>query len=662
LKIITLPTTFNRLIRGINYFYINIIATTILLQFFIYILEDKMKTILRLFIVYGLISIFTFSFFFGFSKKGEKWTIYSNIGDVASIIFKQDQLLLGTTGGLVLWNIEDKTYKKFTTIDGLGDNRIGYFCFDSSEILWIGSYNSITKFDGNEFEAYQPENILADRWVDYKGKTNVREMHFWPTGQDDSGNLWFTALRGISKFTEQGWFHRDLSPLLPPEVRDAMSTRYVFDSKNRLWGGFWGFGVCMIDSLKTTVFTKEEGIGDNFPIAIFEDSKNNIWIGHRYNGVSKFDGMNWTVFDTSAGLSSNWVYEIYEDKQNNIWFGSSKGISCYDGKVWTKFQETARLWPWSFTEDIDGKLWAATSEGIYNYNGLSWEIYDYHPDDLLTNNWVITGAIDYEGNLWFGTGTGLCMFDGKDWQQHPLLNSRVNALLPLKTGEVWAGMYGGAARFSNGEWKIYTDKDGLANNHVLSIAQDLEGRIWFGTVDGLSCFDNDKWKTFTTTDGLLKNPVPSIAVDSSGTIWCASELGISTYDGSKWKNFTVKDGLPEEGVFYITFNNEGILWFSSHGGGIGNFDGNVWKRITMEDGLPDNFIYSITPDEKGRIWVATENAGACVFQNNSWRMIKTKDGLPSNYVRKVLIDNEESVWFATGAGVSKLQGFRFPEK
>ena len=621
-----------------------------------------MKTIFRLSVFNGLILIVILACFFGCSKKGEKWTIYSNIGDVASIVFKQDQLFIGTTGGLVQWNTEDKTYKKYTTIDGLGDNRIEYFYSDSSEILWIGSYNSITRFDGNKFEAYQPENILAEKWIDYKGKVNVREMHFWPVGRDDNGSLWFSALKGMSKFTEQGWVHRDLSSLLPQEISDVKNTQYLFDKKYNIWGGFWNYGVCMIDSLNTTVFTKEDGIADNYPIALFDDSKDNIWIGHRYNGVSKFDGMNWTVFDTSDGLASNWVFKIYEDKQNNIWLGTSQGISCYDGKIWTKFQETAELWSWSFTEDINGKLWAATNEGIYTYNGKMWEIYDYHTNDLLTNNWVITGAIDYEGNLWFGTGTGLCVFDGKNWQQHPLLNSRVNALLPLKTGEVWAGMYGGAARFSNGEWKTFTDEDGLVNKHVLSIAQDLKGRMWFGTADGLSCLDNDEWKTYTTADGLLKNPVSSIAVDSRGVIWCATDLGISTYDGNIWKNFTVKDGLPEEGVFYVTFDTEGTLWFASHGGGIGSFDGDVWKRITMEDGLPDNNIYSVTPDEKGRIWVATENAGACVIQNDSWRMIKTKDGLPSNYVRKVLIDNEESVWFATSAGVGKLQGFRFSEK
>lgn len=617
-----------------------------------------MKTIRYLGVVVVLISIFILSYFFSCSKNSEKWTIYSNISDVSAIVFKQDQLLLGTTGGLVQWEIKNKTYKKYTTIDGLGDNRVGYIYPDSAGILWIGSYNSITKFDGNKFEAYQPEDILADKWINYKGKVNVREMHFWPTGQDDIGDLWFTALKGISKFTEQGWVHRDLSSLLPIEVRDVATTQYIFDSNNRLWGAFWDYGVCMIDSLNTTIFTKEDGISDNYPITLFNDSEDNIWIGHRYGGVSKFDGMNWSVFDTSDGLASNWVYGIYEDKQNNIWLGTSQGICFYDGKIWTKFQETAELWPWSFTEDKDGKLWVATSEGIYNYDGLSWEIYDYHPNDLLTNNWVITGAIDYEGKLWFGTGTGLCVFDGKDWRQYPLLNSRVNALLPLKTGEVWAGMYGGAARFSNGEWKIFTEEDGLANKHVLSIAQDLDGKLWFGTADGLSCLDNDKWKTYTTADGLLKNPVTSIAVDSSGIIWCATDLGISTYDGSIWKNYTTKDGLPEEGVFYITFDTEGTLWFASHGGGIGSFDGDVWKRITMDDGLPDNFIYSVTPDEKGRVWVATENSGACVLQNNSWRIIKTRDGLPSNYVRKVLIDKEESVWFATSAGVSKLQGFK----
>ena len=89
-------------------------------------------------------------------------------------------------------------------------------------------------------------------------------MHFWLVGRDDIGSLWFSAVGGISKFTEQGWIHRDLLSMLPPEWREVMDARYTYDSNNRLWGKFWEYGICIIDSLKTTVFTKEDGMADSF--------------------------------------------------------------------------------------------------------------------------------------------------------------------------------------------------------------------------------------------------------------------------------------------------------------------------------------------------------------------------------------------------------------
>lgn len=548
----------------------------------------------------------------------EKWTTYSNTDFVGAIAFTPGYMWIGTWGGgLVRWDIENKTYRKFTTIDGLGDNSVDYIYPDSSGNLWIGAYNSVTKFDGKRFEVFVAKNILADKWKDYKGKQIGRELHFWIAGRDKDGCLWFKAGKGLSKFTKQGWIYRD-------------TNRVNLDSKH------------------STIWWR------------LEDSKGNVWKGTTRSGVRRFNGKEWITFDTSDGLPSNWVLALQEDNQGNIWVGTKKGCCRYDGKLWSTFKETRDLWINCFATDESGKLWAATGKGVCWWNGKNWRFLNYQPDDPLTDNWVITAAMDKQGNLWFGTGAGVCVFDGTRWRKYPLSTDRVNGILVLDSGEVWVGMRGGAGRLSKGVWTIFTSKNGLVNDHVLSVAKDLSGSFWFGTVAGLTRFDGKEWKTYTTSDGLAGNAVQSITIDAEGRLWCASK-GISTFDGSKWKSYTHEDGLPDNLITSVAFDSQGILWFGSHGGGIGTFDGRQWKRITMENGLPDNFIYSVTPDDEGRIWVATENGGACVFKGKSWRTFTPKDGLASRYVRKVVIDKEGSVWFATGGGVSKLEGLRFPQ-
>lgn len=597
------------------------------------------------------------------AKKREKWIVYSNISEAYSIACTPDYLWIATHGGLVRWDRKNRTYQNFTTLDGLGSDWVDYVYPDSSGNLWIGGYQALTKYDGKNFEVFLARDILADKWEEYRrkqfqGEGILNQLHFFIAGQDADNRLWFTAAGGLSTFTGKKWIHRNISSSL-----SYLSQRRKFiDSKNRIWTTRSGHGVYMIDSKEVTLYTQDDGLADKYPDYILEDRKGNIWVSSRSNGVSRFNGKKWASFSTSDGLSNERVLVIYEDSRKNIWLGTFKGCCRYDGKEWSTYEELSDFWVGYFAEDDDGKLWAATGKGICWLNGEKWELLDYHPDDPITHNWVITSAIDNEGNLWFGTGAGVSVFDGTGWQKYPLLNDRVDDILVLDSGEIWVAMRGGIGRFLEGKWKIYTTEDGLAGNHATSVARDLEGNLWFGTTQrGLSRFDGKEWKTYMTDDGLVSNHIYSITVDSEGKIWCGTFSGISAFDGTYWKNYSTEDGLPKEIIHNITFDSEGNLWFASLGGGIGSYDGSQWKRITMEDGLPDNKVYSITADDEGRIWVATENEGACVFKGNTWRNFTPSDGLATRYVRKILIDKTGAVWFATAAGISKLEGFKFPD-
>ncbi|MHC4309658.1 MAG: ligand-binding sensor domain-containing protein, partial [Planctomycetota bacterium] len=394
----------------------------------------------------------------------EKWTAYSSIGSVSSLVFTPNYMWFGTDGGLVRWDASKKTYRKFTTIDGLGDNRIESVYRDSSGNLWFGGYYAVTKYDGKNFEAFSAKDILGERWEEYRGKRSGSELRFRFVEEDEEGSLQFTAGKGTSKFTGNKWVYTDSK---------GEGWR---DSKNRLWRSSWGHGIYMTDSKGTTFYTKENGLPDNYPMGGFlEDSKGNIWTGSRYGGVSRFDGEKWVSFNTTDGLAANWIVALHEDSQGNIWIGTNKGCCQYDGKTWFTFKKISGFWCWDFVTDESGKLWAITDKGTCWWNGQNWEFIDYHPTDPLPSNWVITAAMDKEENLWFGTGSGVCVFNGAQWKRYPLLRGRVNAILPLDSGEIWVGTSSGVGRFNNGEWIIFTSKDGLANNHVLSVAQDLSG-------------------------------------------------------------------------------------------------------------------------------------------------------------------------------------------
>ena len=46
-----------------------------------------------------------------------------------------------------------------------------------------------------------------------------------------------------------------------------------------------------------------------------------------------------------------------------------------------------------------------------------------------------------------------------------------------------------AVRCQTRNVRHYTINEGLANNAVYSMSQDMKGRMWFGTIDGVHSFD-----------------------------------------------------------------------------------------------------------------------------------------------------------------------------
>ena len=67
--------------------------------------------------------------------------------------------------------------------------------------------------------------------------------------------------------------------------------------------------------------------------------------------------------------------------------------------------------------------------------------------------------------------------------------------------------------------KQYNVENGLAGSTVYCSFQDKDGYIWFGTETGLSRFDGTHFKNFTNLEGLPDNEVFAIRQDLAGRIW-----------------------------------------------------------------------------------------------------------------------------------------------
>jgi ligand-binding sensor domain-containing protein len=66
---------------------------------------------------------------------------------------------------------------------------------------------------------------------------------------------------------------------------------------------------------------------------------------------------------------------------------------------------------------------------------------------------------------------------------------------------MWFGTTAGINKLNAAQnlWLPYTNSNGLINNSVVTMAQDVAGNMWFGTSTGLSKFNgNATWTNYTT--------------------------------------------------------------------------------------------------------------------------------------------------------------------
>jgi len=92
------------------------------------------------------------------------------------------------TWGRGLSRFDGKTFKNFTTDDGLPGNIINAIEVDSSGMMWIGTDKGVSRFDGKTFLNFtKMDGLLGD--------------YVFAIAIDSDGHKWFGTFGGVSRYT-----------------------------------------------------------------------------------------------------------------------------------------------------------------------------------------------------------------------------------------------------------------------------------------------------------------------------------------------------------------------------------------------------------------------------------------------------------------------------
>lgn len=352
-------------------------------------------------------------------------------------------------------------------------------------------------------------------------------------------------------------------------------------------------------------------------------------------------------------------------------------------------------------QDSKGYIWIGTNDGLNRYNGYDMKIYkaDKNDEQTIISNYIMSIDEDEEGNIWIGTDNGISKINSEDDSiinyQYPKSNEyrfyNVHDILITKNGNVMIGSCSGVYLYDKEKDefnRIFSEKNLLTSNDIVTIEEDKYNNLWIGTENGLNKVDLKTKKIYkytskeenaisgdyiidllsddkgymwvsTSEDGLNKinietnevvtykheknnkhsipsNSTKGMLQDKNGTIWIGTEKGLSKYVKEKDQFITYKNKsydsttLSNDIVYSMIEDSNGFIWVGTYIG-VSLFDPNNQIKKYKHDpvnknSLSDNIIHGIYEDSEGLIWAGTKDKGINIIDRDIDKYTHIKEG------------------------------------
>ncbi|GHU98187.1 hybrid sensor histidine kinase/response regulator [Bacteroidia bacterium] len=339
-----------------------------------------------------------------------------------------------------------------------------------------------------------------------------------------------------------------------------------------LWIGTDGYGAYMYCDSKRHI----QGIrSENMPVnsrkpirAIYVDSRNDLWVGTKGNGVfrirnyeelsdKEIPASRVDHFSTSNGLSSIDVYSIVPARnRDRLWIIGNLGLGYYsyrENRMHSLSYRTGNelaLKGYDFCEIDDSTAYITTSLGlvritletvgapaIRDMRVIGFKKDHVSCSDVLplmreSDSTLLVGARGGCGVIRFNTiteGYELLAIDNLNVALGDVLN-----VFKSREGTLYCGASSGLMAISGeGKATVLDCYDGMSNDMVHSVQEDLSGYIWLGTTRGLTCYD-PKQNFFFNYSSPSRLPVIEF---SDNTCWrhpVTGRLFFGGVDGLVW--------------------------------------------------------------------------------------------------------------------------------
>lgn len=591
----------------------------------------------------------------------------------------------------------DGFFKNYTTEHGLPSDRVLSATQDGRGMMWFGTNDGLSQFDGYEFKTlyHQPND-----------RRSIASDNIYYLESDAQQILWVghyeAGLDQLDVRTKQVKVHLNESNGLP----DNRITYLWHDHRlGQLWVGSHQHLFCRYDPHSGQIllpkFQKKFSHTEDIPAknSVYQvlpvvNHRSEYWIATndglmRYN-VKTTEYEYFRLPHSTIATPQNRLRGIVAEGDSILWIGTRGG-----GMLRFHTQTCAwQIYQYSQTKGENlivhiapkspHEIWVATwdkSLGIFDTQTRTFRFFGNNPTRPssilpLTANRLME---DNQHNLWVCMGAGISFLSAQ-LQYFPVIalpkpNIASSAMIfePLTfiddSQNIYIGMSAadGLLIYDKKSRRVRTKRpSGLPPNESLTnirMAKDSQGKIWIAAYHRLMVYDpkTDKIRLQTLRLGNTDELIHSIAFDTQYMYLGTREHGFYQIDltSQQYERFEVGQGLGHQRFLHeLFFDSLGHLWITTERG-LSVFDPQTrrfLKTFTQRDGF--KVIYRITEDTQQQVWISTENQGVIGIDARRLVVIKTltkQNGLPSNAIQHLAADHIGNLWISTQQGLCKYQ-------